>query len=275
MTVQIQANNSQVYGLLSKNNKVNFQGAPTVERTSKCAPTPKQEAPTKVKIASLIGALTGVTLAMTHIFTKKGFAVNSFKAVKDGFMKLHYGGKEILQIAAGSVAGGLVGGLISDKDENAKAKLRESVIQYVGNIFIPLACVCAGSKGYEKIKPYVTEMLPHFKNAKGSLKKANEFINALPSLALSVVTLGIGIIAGNRVGNWINETVFHVKDNRKLRLTDFSPHIDDACLAITLGNPNSPIAHKIARVIPAALTVAGVEVGVAQEKPERCAKNKK
>ena len=49
-----------------------------------------------------------------------------------------------------------------------------------------------------------------------------------------------------------------------------APHIDDACLVASLvAPPDSEYGVYLARIIPAALMVAGLSVGTAQERPER------
>lgn len=266
MSLQIQANSNsnQINSISSKNNKIGFVGKPNPE---KC-PENKHEAkaPTKVKIGVFLATLTGVTLAMADILKKKGFSLTSLASIKQGFMAVEYEEKEIIKLAAGSVGGGLLGGILLDKKEHAKAKIRESVIQFVGNILIPVACVSAASRNFKKIEPIVKKHIPDFGKNVGFMKTVNTVIKATPAFLVSGISLGIGIIGGNKVGNWINEKIFKVDDKRTIKLTDFAPHIDDACMAITLGNPESHIGHNIARIVPAALMVAGVETGTAQER---------
>ncbi|MDO4975408.1 MAG: hypothetical protein Q4E61_03740, partial [Alphaproteobacteria bacterium] len=76
-------------------------------------------------------------------------------------------------------------------------------------------------------------------------------------------SLVAGIIAGNKVSNKLNEHVHGVKQERGIRITDFAPHIDDVCLAITLMADKSPVGDIVSKFVPIALSVAGIETGSA------------
>ena len=83
---------------------------------------------------------------------------------------------------------------------------------------------------------------------------------------ISAVSLGTGIIAGNKTSNYINEKVHGIKVDRKIRITDFAPHIDDVCLVVSLMAEKGPIPDIISRLVPIALTIAGIETGTAKTK---------
>lgn len=51
----------------------------------------------------------------------------------------------------------------------------------------------------------------------------------------------------------------------EIRGTDFAPHVDDLCLAITLMAPGTPVGEVIAKTIPFFLTVPGYQTGIAGE----------
>lgn len=217
----------------------------------------QQEAPTKVKLGVFLTSLAGVAATMAFVLDKKGLMKNPLK----GLCEIKYDHtknemeKLVLGLAAGSVGGGLLGGAIFDKKENMKAKYREAVIQLVGNILTPLACVSFGMKGFDKIKPTI------LKNVKLTEKTKN-----IPSLVASIGCLITGILVGNKVGNTINKKVFNIDEDRKLKLSDMSPHVDDMCLATSLVASQSKIGPVVSRFVPLALLISGFSTGVAQEK---------
>lgn len=224
----------------------------------------------KVKHGVLFSTLVGVGFAMYLTFRSKKMHLDS---PIDDYVKnlthIVYDEKKfeveklVTRLGIGSVTGGLVGGLVMDKKENRKAKYRESIIQLVGNIFTPLICVSAGSRNFTKyVEPKIVKMC----NLKGKA-------SYIPRIIVSGLLLLGAIFAGNKVGNVINQKIFKVDDERKLKLTDMSPHIDDACLALSLVASNS--SKVICRFIPAALSIAGYSVGTAQESSKNIQKFKK
>lgn len=228
----------------------------------------QEKAPAKVKIGVFLTTLIGVAAAMFATFKSKKLPVNSVKDYFSNLVHIKYNKEEeeveklVGRLAIGSVGGGLLGGILFDKKENRKAKYREAIIQLIGNIFTPLLCVSLGSRGFEKyLNPKIVKGL----NLKG---KAQE----IPKIISSAGFLVAAIFLGNKVGNFINQKLFNVNDNRKLKLSDMSPHIDDACLALSLVASDS--SATISRIIPAALMVAGYSTGVMQERPEILSKSK-
>jgi len=230
----------------------------------------ENEVSTKVKTGVFFTTLVGVATALAITLKGKGYSLNPSKILKTkpknwGIFSVKYNSKEkeveklVGKLAIGSVGGGLIGGAIFDKKENMKAKYREAVIQLIGNISVPLLCVSGGMRLFNKFEPQILKSMPFLKG------KAT----GAPGVIASGISLVAGIFLGNKVGNLINEKIFHVRDNRKIKLADMSPHIDDACLAISLVAAESKIGPQVSRLIPAALMVAGVSTGTAQERPER------
>lgn len=239
---------------------------------------PPSKASTVTKCGVFATTLTGVVLALAILAKSKGYSLKPSQLFKGSYKdwvltKMAYKGPEILTLGAGSVLGGLTGGVLFDKKEHIKAKLRESVIQYIGNISTPLLCVWAGVEGFKKYLEKKAENLTPKIKIKADpkiVKGANEAAKSIPLVIATALCLTVGVFLGNKVGNFINEKIFKVKDNRKIKLSDMSPHIDDACLAISLATSDTNIiGHTIARIIPAALMVSGYSTGTAQEKPER------
>ena len=193
---------------------------------------------------------------------------------------------EILTLAGASVAGGLAGGAIFDDKKYRKAKARESVNQMLGNVAIPVACVGGASRLYKKYENKIMQYVPQFgyspqnkitkicseklslKNSvklnkilQNSVKLTNKLLKALPPVSVTAASLTAGILGGNRFSNFLNEKVFHKRIERKIKTTDFAPHVDDLCIAITLMSDKTPVTGIITRTIPAFLCVPGIEVG--------------
>lgn len=261
----------------------NFQGeSPAVAQNE------PEKRSTKLKVGVMLTTLAGVSTALALILKAKGYSLNPSKIFKTpikkwGIFGAEYDGKPyeklkvkstkdflkkypveslVVSTALGSVTGGLIGGKIFDKKENMKAKYRESIIQLVGNVATPLICVGVGIRQFNKIKPKILKYIPDIKNA-----KLDKIVKGIPGVLATTICLVTGILLGNKVGNTINKHVFKCDDNRKLKVADMSPHIDDLCLSLSLVAANSPIGGYVTRVIPAALTIAGFSTGIAQEKP--------
>lgn len=229
----------------------------------------------------------GVGSALAIIAKKQGFSLSPSKIaqtpVKDWaifktFNKKHPNRKlmeleekEILTLAGGSVAGGLAGGLIFDEKRHRKAKCREALNQILGNVLVPVACVGGVSRFYDKYKKQILSNVPqvNLSNATGAKLKTGKFINKflkiVPSAGLTVAALGVGIVAGNKVSNFINEKVYHKKIERKIKSSDFAPHVDDLSMAVTLMADKSALSTLITRTVPVFLCVPGFETGKAKE----------
>lgn len=232
-----------------------------------------------VRLGVFASTLAGVGIALAIISKKQGFTLNPkkiftqspkdwaiFKIVsakdktrKD--LKLHEA--EIISIGAGSVLGGLAGGFLFDDKKNRKAKLKESVNQMLGDIMIPLAFVAAPTRAYKAFESLATKATKHAKLQDMAKYVVNhKFLKNTIQVLVSGISLGVGIIAGNRFSNFINEKVYGEKVERKIKATDFAPHLDDVCLAVTLmAGERSVLGSVISKFVPAALSVAGNVVG--------------
>ncbi len=227
--------------------------------------------------------ILGVGTALAFIAKKQGFSLNPKNIInskiKDWALFKIYNKKhpeakvlefeepEILTMAGGSVAGGLLGGALFDDKKHFKSKAREAVNQMLGNVIIPVAFVGGASRIYDKYKTKILSVVPQIKYSgvnsfmQTAAKYTNKFIKVIPPSGITAVALGAGILSGNRVSNFINEKVFHKKVERKIHGSDFAPHVDDLSMAISLMADKSAISSVISRTIPAFLCVPGVEVG--------------
>ncbi len=241
-----------------------------------------------VRTVAAISSAIGTGVALAGICKKQGYSLRAIKStpLKDwAIFKIHKRGKhtgkaplqieekEILTLAGGSIAGGLTGGYLVDK-KNMKAKLREALTQMAGNVALPVFFVGASSRLYKKFESQIKSVMPMVKtNGKKHLKLLNKFSRSLPAVVLTGISLASGIVSGNKVTNLINDKFLGQKQNRKIKTTDFAPHVDDLCLAITLmGSKNSPLASSITRSIPLFLTVPGYQSAKAQDSFKTSAK---
>ncbi|MBQ8459612.1 hypothetical protein IJ541_05875 [bacterium] len=232
----------------------------------------------KQKAIVLASAAAGMTPVLAVMAKRKGFSLNPVKIfktpIKDwALFKYAPKGKvinlekpgNIIAIASGSVLGGFIGGALVDSKANLKAKKREVLNQILGNVLVPVGCVWAGAEAYDKFIAKYEKNIPQFKSTGKVLKVVNACLKNLPRAIGTITFLSAGIFAGNRVSNLINEKLYHRKVNRGVRATDFAPHVDDLCMAVSMMNKETELGSKIGRIIPLALLVPGYETGIAQE----------
>lgn len=230
----------------------------------------------------------GMVLPLLYWSKKAGFSINPNRILKTPIKEwalfkykpadkiLKYDDwKPIVTTAIGSVAGGFVGGIIVDK-ENTRAKKREVLNQLLGDVIVPIGCVFIGAKIFQKYEHKLKLLMPKIENdikifGKKFIKNS-KFVNTInliseniPNAIATIFSLGVGIIAGNKVSNEINERLYKKKVERGIRATDFAPHIDDLCMAISMVNKGSTLGAKLGRFIPFALLVPGYETGTARE----------
>ena len=163
-----------------------------------------------------------------------------FKDIKNSYLaNADFEAKEVIAMGAGSCLGGLAAGFMVDKNKaNRRAKLRESLMQ-IGNVSIPILTVHLMTKNI--------------------FGKASEGVRAFAGLG----GVAIGVLLANFVMNRLNNLIFKepVGEGRKIKITDFSAHLDDVVVAAHYIAPQSKIVHAIGRIVPAALVIPGLEVG--------------
>ena len=246
----------------------------------------------------------GVGAAYAIIAKKQGFSINPSKIlktpIKDWALIKLFDKKqperklikleewEILGLAAGSIAGGLTAGTILDKKSNKKTKIREAVNQFLGNVCVPVAFVKTAAVLYGKNKHLILSHVPQIKGEgkavnfinkslkcfgyKNSIKidktikVINKSLKCIPSAVMTLIALGAGIVSGNKVSNFLNEQVFHKKVERKIKKTDFAPHVDDIGMAVSLMADKTKVSSAITNLVPLFLCVPGIQTGMAQEK---------
>ncbi len=150
--------------------------------------------------------------------------------------KVEFHDKEVITLGAGSCLGGLAGGYMVDKNpNNRRSKNREAVMQ-IGNISIPIITVEQFAKFGEKF---------------GKIQKG----------IAAVTGIFVGVYLANFLMNKFSNLVFQNKnDERDVKATDFSAHLDDMVVAASCISDNKYV-QGIARIIPLALCIPGFEVG--------------
>lgn len=182
----------------------------------------------------------GVAASSAILAKKAGYSLKPtkmLKNIKNSYLaKVEFHDKEVISIGAGSCIGGLTGGYIIDHDpRNRRSKNREAVMQ-IGNISIPILTV---------------ERFAEFGERFGKITKG---ISA-------VIGIFVGVHLANFLMNKFSNFVFQNKnDERDVKATDFSAHLDDMIVAASCISDNEYV-QAIARIIPLALTIPGFEVG--------------
>lgn len=176
--------------------------------------------------------------------------------LKDSYLgSAKYKSKEVITLGLGSSLGGLVGGKLFDKrKDNMKEKVQESVNQIL-NISVPVVFVEGLVRAGEKVENGMKDWV-----SKGG--KLRKVAGKLPSVTGAMIGLVTGMYAGNRLAYAVNKNLLGKKeDDRPIKVSDFSAHLDDVCVAATLIDEKSSVINAAARIIPVALGVAGYEVG--------------
>ena len=237
----------------------------------------KSDLSKKQKSVILTTSILGMTPVLAVMAKRKGFNLNPARLLKTNIKdwaifksqpkerSIQFKAPQIMAVAAGSVAGGFIGGTLVDKKSNIKAKQRELLNQMLGNVAVPVACVGSGAYFYEKYADKIENFMPQIKSEKKPVKILNQVIKKVPNAVTTLGLLGVGIYLGNKVSNFINEIIYNKKVERNIKASDFAPHVDDLCMAMTMMNEDSIFASRIARIIPLALLVPGYQTGIAQE----------
>lgn len=160
-----------------------------------------------------------------------------FSDIKNSYLaKVKYHEEQVIPIGIGTSLGGLAGGYLIDKDSNnRKAKRREAVMQ-IGNISIPILTV-------------------------ENFAKVGERYGKTAKTISAVAGIFAGVYLANFLMNKLSNVIFHTKQGeRGVKATDFSAHLDDMVVAASYIS-DAKLVDFIARFIPAALMVAGNEVG--------------
>lgn len=209
----------------------------------------------KVAAASIAGSAIGIAASVAGIYTlaKKGNPALTLK-------KLSYDEKDVLIIGAGSVLGGLAGGIVADRNkENVKPKLREASQQFFGNMLFPLGFLSIGNNILEKTK----FKLPKINSNSKPARIVNGVFSLLPKVAVTVASLVGGMEIGNNVMNKVNNKIFKEDVKHEVNIEDYFVHADDLCLTANMLLKDAKLISRLtSKVLPATFIVAGSKTGM-------------
>lgn len=205
----------------------------------------KKQKNLKVKVGVISTAIASTIAVLYSITKNKGLKPFS----NFNIFKQEISPKNMLQITGISVPASILAGIILDKKENVKPKLKEGVSQMVGNIFIPILTVC----GSVKLKDYINNK--NFNN-----KICNTLKNSHKAVFSSIGLIS-GLFIGNKTANYINSKIFDNHNERPIKIKDFSAHLDDICFATSLIFKDNKIGTYASKFIPATLLVSAYEAG--------------
>lgn len=138
------------------------------------------------------GTLVGTAIPIIQFCKKQKVSVK----------KLKYSEKEMILLSTGSITGGVIGGICSDRTTNPKYKIREGIFQFF-NAIVPTLMIKPILKTCEKFKP--------LNNTKA---KAIAILGGIFS----------GMLIGAEISNRINRT--NNKNKRKVKFIDTIANID-------------------------------------------------
>lgn len=209
----------------------------------------------KIAVASIAGSAIGIAGAVAGVYAmaKKGnpnFSMKNFS----------YAEKDVLLIGAGSVLGGLAGGLAADKNkENVKPKLREASQQFFGNMLCPIGLLAAGNKVLEK----TNFKLPKINSNSKPAQILNGVLSVLPKVVVTISSLVCGMEIGNKIMNTVNNKIFKEEVSHDVHAEDYLVHTDDLCLAANMLLKDAKVISGItSKILPATFIVAGSKTGM-------------
>ncbi|MBQ9246636.1 hypothetical protein IJ182_10260 [bacterium] len=209
----------------------------------------------RVKAASIIGSALGIAAAVAGVYT---MAKKGNPDVK--LLNLNYEEKDVLLIGAGSVLGGLTGGLLSDENKNnVKPKLREASQQFFGSLMCPIGILAVANKQLEKSGFKLPQVNSSIKGAKA----INVVLAALPKIVVTMGSLVAGMEIGNKIMNKVNNKIFKEEVKHDVHASDYLVHADDICLAANLLLKDAKSISVItSKALPATFILAGAKTGM-------------
>jgi len=236
---------------------------------------------TCIAASSMLGVGSSLVLLSQCVKGKK-YSLNPKKILntklKDTYLyQAKFEEPQVIAMGAGSILGGLVGGVVVDERSNnttaeIKSKAGEGMIQFA-NITVPIITVGQGSRWGDRLEKHIE------KNFTAQTSKFKRAISKLPKIACMATGLGIGMYAGNFLANYLKEKLLDAPEDRKIKFTDLFMHWDDLCLAASFytGEPETVIVDGIAtkapltaaqkitsacsRILPLVMMSAGYQVG--------------
>ncbi|MBQ4078426.1 hypothetical protein IJD15_04520 [bacterium] len=211
-----------------------------------------------VTAASIAGSALGVagTVAGLYAIAKKGNPATSL-------LNLKYAEKDVLLIGAGSIVGGLAGGLIADHNkENINPKLREASQQFVGNTLFPIVTSAFANKALDKSG----FKLPQINSTSKIAKIANVALAAAPKVVVTLASLIGGMQVGNKLMNTVNNKIFKEDVKHSIAPEDMLVHSDDICLTANMLLKDTKVISSItSKALPLTMIIPGAKAGMQQK----------
>ena len=211
-----------------------------------------------VTAASIAGSALGVagTVAGLYAIAKKGNPATSL-------LNLKYAEKDALLIGAGSIVGGLAGGLIADHNkENINPKLREASQQFVGNTLFPIVTSAFANKALDKSG----FKLPQINSTSKIAKIANVALAAAPKVVVTLASLIGGMQVGNKLMNTVNNKIFKEDVKHSIAPEDMLVHSDDICLTANMLLKDTKVISSItSKALPLTMIILGAKAGMQQK----------
>lgn len=219
-----------------------------------------------VILSTLAGTAIGIAAAVSLItMIQKGKKAKEGEIIKflNQLLINKYEEKEVIALGGASILGGLTGGVLSDKKETHKAKLREAMLQFFGNFVVPVSMLAGVKKALENT--------PLFKEkSKEMLEKVAKETKGLPikilagRAAVVIGTLLIGTKIGNYIMKHVNNAVFKEEKKRDMCLKDLSASVDDMCYSLPFIADTGFIRTTVSKVLPFIFLIPGYETGTRQ-----------
>lgn len=178
----------------------------------------------KISCSSFIGASLGIGLSVLSL--AKGKSIRN----------INYGNKEVTLISSMSIFGGLLGGVIGDRGNNTKAKVREANQQMFGNIIIPISIMAM-------------------------CNKLTKHMGTLTRGIIAVTSLFVGTIFGHRVMDKVNGKLFGNEKKYNITANDFLCDVDDGLYAVSTITNNQNIHKAVASIVPLTYIYMGYRAG--------------
>ena len=166
-------------------------------------------------------------------------AIMNSKIKNTYLYQAHFEEPEILAMGAGSITGGLLGGiLIDNRSNNQKAELKskvgEAIIQ-MGNICVPILSVGQCARLGDKVEKRLENRISV------NAGKITKTLVKIPKLGLTLAGLGGGMYVGNIVANILKSKLLDANEMRRMKPSDLFMHWDDLCLAASFyaGEPTT------------------------------------
>lgn len=187
-----------------------------------------KEAPTRVKIASAIGAAAGAGLAVATLAKKQN----------KGFLIMDYGLKEMLTVGFSAISGGVLGGVLTSNRKKHERKLDEGIFQY-SMVALPGVAVSGAMLACERIKP---------------------LNNAPAKIAATALALAGGMEIAVDVANFVSD-IDNNEPDRKLKFKDAIASVDDLIGILLLAKVKFVKKMKLDKVLPLVYSFCGYKAG--------------